>query len=80
MVHCSVSLCACGQVHSMVSDWLLVYEWRYFRINMRDNLVLLQYCCRDCIKLQPVSFLSTSWTLAGTLTAVSVIILSLLYI
>ena len=39
----SVSLCTCGQVHSMGHDFLLVFDWRYFNINTSSNLVLLQY-------------------------------------
>ena len=41
-VHWSVSMCSCGQAHSLSYDWLLVYEWKYFCKNTSCNLVLLQ--------------------------------------
>ena len=43
IVHCCVSFCVYGQVHSMGCDWLLIYEWRYFFINSSCNSILLQY-------------------------------------
>ena len=61
MVHWSISLCICGQVHTMGYDWQLVYEWRYFCIYTSCNLELLQglYWVTACFIF--ICLLDTSW-------------------
>ena len=68
MVHWSVLSCARWQVYSLGCDWLLVCEWRYFS----KIPATIEYCCRNCIGLRPVLFLSARWTLVGIPSPVSV--------
>ena len=75
MVHWSISSCTHRQVHSMGCDWLLICEWRYFCIYTSWNFII----AAGTVLSYSLLYLSASWTLAGTLTTVSVIVIILHY-